>query len=221
MRRLHLLLICCIANLAYSQTANYAKAPNSYIYELDLAQSQNYGGLEIPVKKAYEMWSKYEYLKTDGAFTPIPAGIQSASVYWEDVPGLVEKASIIQSSNPADSKIKVEINKGKGKGNAVVAFKVDGTIYWSWHIWVTDNPQNGVAYSQGFEADIDGNPIKVEYMDRNLGATSNSFLGNEWQKSGGLMYEWGRKDPFPPLVYKDSHFYEISGELGVLKHKQI
>ncbi|MGZ5188217.1 MAG: hypothetical protein ACXWB5_02140, partial [Kaistella sp.] len=221
MRRLHLLLICCIANLAYSQTANYAKAPNSYIYDLDLAQSQNYGGLEIPVKKAYEMWSKYEYLKTDGAFTPIPAGIQSASVYWEDVPGLVEKASIIQSSNPADSKIKVEINKGKGKGNAVVAFKVDGTIYWSWHIWVTDNPQNGVAYSQGFEADIDGNPIKVEYMDRNLGATSNSFLGNEWQKSGGLMYEWGRKDPFPPLVYKDSHFYEISGEVGVLKHKQI
>lgn len=35
------------------------------------------------------------------------------------------------------------------------------------------------------------------------------------------MYEWGRKDPFPPLVYKDSHFYEISGEVGVLKHKQI
>ena len=221
MRRLHLLLICCIANLAYSQTANYAKAPNSYIYDLDLAQSQNYGGLEIPVKKAYEVWSKYEYLKTDGVFTPIPAGVQSASVYWEDVPGLVEKASIIQTSNPSDSKIRVEINKGKGKGNAVIAFKVDGTIYWSWHVWVTDNPQNGVAYSQGFETDVDGNSIKVEYMDRNLGATSNSFLGNEWQKSGGLMYEWGRKDPFPPLVYKDSHFYEISGEVGVLKHKQI
>ena len=58
-------------------------------------------------------------------------------------------------------------------------------------------------------------------MDRNLGATSKSFLDDQWQKSGGLMYEWGRKDPFPPLVYKDSNFYEITGEVGVLKHKQI
>ena len=58
-------------------------------------------------------------------------------------------------------------------------------------------------------------------MDRNLGAVSKSFLGNQWQKSGGLMYEWGRKDPFPPLVYKDADFYEISGEVGVLKHRQI
>lgn len=221
MKKLHLFVICCIANLAYSQTPNYAKAPNSYIYDLDLAHLQNYGGIEIPVKKAYEMWSKYEYLKTDGAFIPIPTGIQSASVYWEDVPGLVERATVVPSANPSDSKIKVEINKGKGKGNAVVAFKVDGIIYWSWHIWVTDNPQNGVAYSHGTETDVDGNLITVQYMDRNLGAVSSNFLGNDWQKSGGLMYEWGRKDPFPPLVYKDSDFYEISGEVGVLRHRQI
>ncbi|MCB4234294.1 hypothetical protein LDL59_02000 [Kaistella anthropi] len=71
----------------------------------------------------------------------------------------------------------------------MIAFKVDGTIYWSWHIWVTDNPENGIAYSQGTETDIDGNPITVQYMDRNLGAVSGSFLENDWQKSGGLMYE--------------------------------
>ena len=95
------------------------------------------------------------------------------------------------------------MNKAKGKGNAVVAFKVDGTIYWSWHIWVTDNPENGIAYSQGTETDIDGNPITVQYMDRNLGAVTNTFLGKDWQKTGGLLYEWGRKDPFPALVNKD------------------
>lgn len=221
MRKIHLFVICCMANLAYSQTVNYAKAPNSYIYDLELANVQNYGGIEIPVKKAYEMWSKYEYLKTNGSFTPIPAGIQSASIYWEDVPGLIEKVAILSSSDPSGSKIKVDINKGKGKGNAVVAFKVDGTIYWSWHIWVTDNPKNGVIYTQGTETDVDGNLVNIEYMDRNLGATAPSFLGNEWQKSGGLMYEWGRKDPFPPLVYKDASFYEISGEVGVLRHRQI
>jgi hypothetical protein len=207
--------------MAYSQTVNNAKAPNSYIYDLGLAQSNNYGGIKIPVIKAYEMWSKYEYLKTNGSPTPIPAGNQSASIYWEDVPGLVQNVDIESGSLPSDSKILVEINKGKGKGNAVVAFKVDGTIYWSWHIWVTDNPENGVFYNYGMESDIDLNLISIQYMDRNLGATSNSFLGNEWQKTGGLMYEWGRKDPFPPLVYKDENFYEISGEVGVLRHKQI
>ncbi|QOW11332.1 T9SS type A sorting domain-containing protein [Kaistella flava (ex Peng et al. 2021)] len=221
MIKYQLLAYCFFANFLYSQTSIGAKAPNSYIYDLELANTSNYGGIEIPVLKAYEMWANYEYLKTNGSPTPIPAGVQTASLYWEDVTGLVEDVKIVSGSTPSGSKIKVEINKGRGKGNAVVAFKVNGKIYWSWHIWVTDNPENGVAYTQGFETDINGNLITVQYMDRNLGATSSSFLDNQWQKSGGLMYEWGRKDPFPPLVYKDSNFYEISGEVGVLKHKQI
>ena len=216
-----LLVFCFFANLLYAQTPNEAKAPNSYIYDIGLAQSNNYGGLEIPVSKAYKMWANYEYLKSNGLPNPIPTGTQSASLYWEDVPGLVQKVTIIAGADPSNSKIKVEINKGKGKGNAVVAFKVNGTIYWSWHIWVTDNPENGVVYQQGFETDVDNNLVTIQYMDRNLGATSNGFLDHQWQKSGGLMYEWGRKDPFPPLVYKDSFFYEISGEVGTLKHRQI
>lgn len=221
MIKIHLFVFCLLANLAYSQTPNNAKAPNSYIYDLDVANSNDYSGIEIPVVKAYEMWSNYEYLKSNGASNPIPAGIQSASIYWEDVPGMITSVAMVPDSDPSKSKIKVRINKGKGKGNAVVAFKVDGIIFWSWHIWVTDNPANGVTYSQGIETDINGNLINAQYMDRNLGATSNTFLGDQWQKSGGLMYEWGRKDPFPPLVYKDADFYQISGEVGILRHKQI
>lgn len=221
MIKIHLSLLCLLSSMAYSQTTNFVKAPNSYIYDIDLAHTNNYGGLEIPVIKAYEMWAKYEYLKQDGAAAPIPQGIQTASMYWEDVPGLISNVAIVPGSNPADSKIKVEINKGKGKGNAVVAFKVNGTIYWSWHIWVTDNPENGVFYQHNTELDVNKNPINVQYMDRNLGATTDNFLGPEWKRSGGLMYEWGRKDPFPPLVYKDADFYEISGEVGILRHKQI
>lgn len=212
---------CLLSGMAISQTTNFVKAPNSYIYDIDLAKTNNYGGLEIPVVKAYEMWSKYEYLKQNGVSVPIPAGVQSASMFWEDVPGLITDVNIVPGANPADSKIKVDINKGKGKGNAVIAFKVNGTIYWSWHIWVTDNPENGVFYQHNTELDINRNPINIQYMDRNLGSTANSFLGPEWKKSGGLMYEWGRKDPFPGLVHKDGDFYEISGEVGVLRHKQI
>lgn len=219
--KIHLLSLCFLAASLGAQTIDYKKAPNSYIFDIDLANSQNYGGIDIPVKKAYEMWANYNYLKNNGVATPIPLGIQTASLYWEDVPGLINNVSVENGGSPEDSKIHVKINRGKGKGNAVVAFKVNGTIFWSWHIWVTDNPENGVSYTQGFETDVAGNPITVKYMDRNLGASSNNFLGNDWQKTTGLLYEWGRKDPFPGLVNKDLFFYEISGEVGKLKHKTI
>jgi len=73
-------------------------------------------------------------------------------------------------------------------GNAVIAVKDadDEEILWSWHIWVC----------HGF------NPVATEHvynnsagtmMDRNLGAISATpgSVG-----ALGLMYEWGRKDPF-------------------------
>jgi hypothetical protein len=39
-------------------------------------------------------------------------------------------------------------------------------------------------------------------MDRNLGAVSSSITANDWNRNGGLLYQWGRKDPIPPLVYR-------------------
>ncbi|WP_128330467.1 T9SS type A sorting domain-containing protein [Apibacter sp. HY039] len=175
-------------------------APNSYIYDVDIARNNSYGGLEIPVVKAFAMWKNNEYLQK-----PLPQGKLSASIYWEDVEGLIRSTTIDQ--NGKDSKIKVIINNIKGKGNAVIALHIgdSGTpakdpVYWSWHIWVTDDPTKGITY--------DNNPGSKEhlvsnFMDRNLGAVSNAFVGNDWNRSGGLMYQWGRKDPFPSFVYKD------------------
>ena len=75
------------------------------------------------------------------------------------------------------------------EGNALIAAKdADGKVIWSWHIWVTDAPQeqqyvnsNGVFYVH----------------DRNLGATrADQGTGEEYKDSYGLLYQWGRKDPF-------------------------
>lgn len=95
------------------------------------------------------------------------------------------------------------------EGNAVVAAK-DGAskILWSWHIWATaafdgDNikvqkyetrPRNGIS---GYE-----NITKRTFnmMDRNLGAASAmpaSKTAEEVIKTYGLLYQFGRKDPFP------------------------
>lgn len=69
------------------------------------------------------------------------------------------------------------------EGNAVIAAKdEDGMILWSWHIWFTDQPQEHKYYNT---AGI--------MMDRNLGATS-AKPGEP--RALGLLYQWGRKDPF-------------------------
>ncbi|WP_144283433.1 T9SS type A sorting domain-containing protein [Chryseobacterium echinoideorum] len=194
---------------------NWEKAPNSYIFD---PSDNTKDGLYIPVKKAFSVWGSNEYLKDGGVSTPIPSGTDTAGLVWEDVPGLIK--SVTLEGNGENAKLKVLVDKAKGKGNASVAYKVNGQIYWSWHIWVTDDPtQNGSTYSQGFETNINNEPTQIKYLDRNLGATSKEFLGNEWNKSGGLMYQWGRKDPIPTFVYKDFSFYEIYTENGTIRHK--
>ena len=69
------------------------------------------------------------------------------------------------------------------EGNAVIAAKdANGKILWSWHIWLTDQPKEQVYYNNA-----------GTMMDRNLGATS-ATPGDV--SALGLLYQWGRKDPF-------------------------
>lgn len=96
-------------------------------------------------------------------------------------------SSIIKSlTAQGDGTIKVE--SGSGEGNAVVVAKVGGVIVWSWHIWVTsyDPSVTNLAYNNG--------TVTTTFMDRNLGTKNNTV-----QNIGslGLLYQWGRKDPFP------------------------
>lgn len=67
-------------------------------------------------------------------------------------------------------------------GNAVIAVK-DGAILWSWHIWYPEAEVAGLNSKTGYEV-----------MNMNLGAMHNTpgDVG-----SYGLLYQWGRKDPFP------------------------
>ncbi|SHM51901.1 T9SS type A sorting domain-containing protein [Chryseobacterium polytrichastri] len=200
---------------------DWTKAPNSYIFD----PSQNSEGLYVPVKKAYIMWGNDKYIGGAG----IPDGAVTADVLWEDVHGLIKTGSgysleVLDSG--LNAKIKVPVNKSK-KGNAVIAFRVNGEIYWSWHIWVTDDPSNGPAYKSfgNVKRELSDGTIEPipdsdwKWMDRNLGAVSNSMTSNEWSRSGGLLYQWGRKDPIPPLVTKVDDFYEASGSIGRVRHR--
>lgn len=199
------------------------RAPNSYIYDLELAKTNNYGGLKIPVTKAFAMWENADWYLNQ------PLNLSrtlSAYVYWEDVPGLIQSVEIESGSQKENSKIVVKVNPKKGMGNALVSLHLgnngnaDDPIVWSWHVWVTDDPSSGVSYGQDIETDKNGNLFTPKYMDRNLGAVHNDILGHNWSKTGGLMYQWGRKDPIPPMVYKDFSFYEITGVIGAIRNRE-
>lgn len=207
----------------YSKTLlkDWTKAPNSYVFD----PNSSYGGIYIPVKKAYAIWQTNSFLGTSG----VPSGNVTADVLWEDVHGLIKantnySLEIIGAGE--DAKIKIPINKSK-EGNAVIAFRVNGVIFWSWHVWVTEDPSNGSTYKSfpGVKRKRNDGTVEVipdsewKWMDRNLGAVSNSITGTEWNRNGGLLYQWGRKDPIPPLVMKGGDFYEVSGTIGRIRHR--
>ena len=76
-------------------------------------------------------------------------------------------------------------------GNALVAAKdADGKILWSWHIWIPKTAFTTGSYDGLFGSDA---------MSRNLGALEDAAETGASAESCGLLYQWGRKDPFMGL----------------------
>lgn len=113
----------------------------------------------------------------------------SASVLWESY-GTSTKPSvgaIVKSVTLSDGYVYFETPTTLADGNAVIAVKnSSGTILWSWHIWVCKD-YDPIAKAQVY------NNNAGTMMDRNLGAIS-ATPGNVGAL--GLLYQWGRKDPF-------------------------
>ncbi len=109
----------------------------------------------------------------------------SSAVLWRDNSALtVETSDALQS----EGFFTVKVPELTAEGNAVV-YITDGTNkLWSWHIWVTnyDPESENETYSS------------YTFMDRNLGALNGYLADHNDENTGalGLLYQWGRKDPF-------------------------
>ena len=117
-----------------------------------------------------------------------------AKVDWLWVSKVEGKEGNALISNVSYNENTVSFTASGEEGNALLAaFDEAGNIVWSWHIWITDKPElfdyqnNGIPQSGG---QTDG----YYCMDRNLGATAATVLGD--YETFGLYYQWGRKDPF-------------------------
>ena len=113
------------------------------------------------------------------------------------------------SNKLTDGKIVFEVPGNKNnkddysliyRGNVKIGGYKNGEIVWSWHIWVTDKPQNQ-GYSNGYVA-----------LDRNLGAVTKDYANFKPARShwSGLYYQWGRKDPiFRPTVDDNTEWNNV------------
>ncbi len=102
----------------------------------------------------------------------------------------------------------VYFSTGEIQGNAVISVhNAEGEILWSWHIWVSDEP---VKTSRG---------NGLEWMDRNLGALNND---PEDIANRGMLYQWGRKDPFlpSPAAYSEVPFHTYDEEGNLLETEE-
>ncbi|MBO4455909.1 MAG: hypothetical protein J5759_05620 [Bacteroidales bacterium] len=120
------------------------------------------------------------------------ADVADAVVLWEtwNDDQEVEANSVVASAAYAEDFVIIRMPATLHPGNAVVAIRDEaGTILWSWHIWVPKTAIKTDSYG-----DIMGAPV----MSRNLGALVDCEAGDSPVDplSYGLVYQWGRKDPF-------------------------
>ena len=176
-----------LVDLSAEGTANcYVALPNGS-YCLDASIKGN-GGSD-----GNSRYIEFEGLEIEGA--------SYADLAWEATyDGDKTRSTKIISGAPiysADDQ-KIYFATGESEGNALVSLhSADGTILWSWHIWVTSKE---ITTSLG---------NGLQWMDRNLGALTNE-IGDVANR--GMLYQWGRKEPFLPssVAYMEvpTHTYD-------------
>ena len=125
----------------------------------------------------------YSFKTVKGNSSESVGSVASAKVLWETFGTDVTPAVGDLVKNVSYSNGVITFTATDRKGNAVIAAKdASGKILWSWHIWLTDQPKEHVYMNNA-----------GTMMDRNLGATS-AIPGHV--ATLGLLYQWGRKDPF-------------------------
>ena len=119
----------------------------------------------------------------------------NAALVWQDALGMVKSVS----ANSTEKVVVVQLNPGIA-GNAVVAAKLDDVIVWSWHVWVADYD----PMSDPFVWTDKSTGTSYTFMDRNLGAKN----AKKYDAGAlGLLYQWGRKDPFVNADGTESSVY--------------
>ena len=129
---------------------------------------------------------KYKFKAVQGNSNFTVGNVKSVKVLWESfgtdvVPNI---GDIVTKVGYKNGYVYFSTPEVFGNGNASIAVRNSkDVILWSWHIWCAEEGWTDHVYANNAGT----------MMDRNLGATSATpgDIG-----AFGLLYQWGRKDPF-------------------------
>jgi len=120
--------------------------------------------------------------------------IEASAVLWETMGNTaqLEKGSLIDATLYEGGYMYFRVPEPFVGGNALIAaMDEEETVLWSWHIWMPKTPVTDVDET---------NFATLKVMDRNVGAlVAVPSSGAAPAESFGLLYQWGRKDPFPGI----------------------
>ena len=173
--------------LVYGESMSFKtlKHPYELTYDLDVSSATDLSSSAFANCYIISEAGLYKFKTVKGNSTTSVGSVASASILWETfgTDTAPELLDLISGFCYKDGYIAFQTADTFKEGNAVIAAKdASGNILWSWHIWFTDQPQEHVY-----------NNSAGTMMDRNLGATS-ATPGDVGAL--GLLYQWGRKDPF-------------------------
>lgn len=143
----------------------------------------------------------YKFKTVIGNIDATVGNVKSVEVLWEsfgtdEIPNV---GDLIASVSYENGYVRFSTPENFRDGNALIAAKNSkGAILWSWHIWCAE---------EGWKEQVYYNNAGT-MMDRNLGATS--AIPNA-EGSLGLMYQWGRKDPFMGAVQSTGSMAQSTG----------
>ena len=155
--------------------------------ELDFASAKDLSASESANCYIITEPGVYKFKAVKGNSNESLGEVKMINVLWETFGGMMapDACQLIDATSYKDGYAAVRVPSDFKEGNAVVVAKNDyGDVIWSWHFWLTSDYPKEHAYANGAGS----------LMDRNLGALS---MEKGDPKGFGLLYQWGRKDPFP------------------------
>lgn len=202
------IFLLCFSSLLFSCSSNDIKdeddilppEPSETIVDLSQDGLANCYIVTSPGKYKFKADNQFNL----GEGLPIPPSISpvSAKLIWQ-----TSKESIKSVKLESEEEVPyVFIELEKAYGNALVAVLDENeNILWSWHIWMPQAEIKGLESEAGYIV-----------MNMNLGAM-NPNPGDP--EAYGMLYQWGRKDPFPASESLTGNtstlsapMYDINGE---------
>ena len=179
------------------------------------------------------------YIKNNTDCTPY-----EAELVWQDAENLVTEVGYDSENEYISFHVDPATIR---QGNAVIAIKdAEGSVLWSWHIWVTD-----IDIDSGAIAFVNSNSETINFSPINLGWCAGetmtfegrsceiTFAPEEGGGGSGTItvtqsgteetisnyspyYQWGRKDPFPSYESngKIKTWYNTAGEAQTALNKE-